>query len=324
MEAIRWGIIGCGDVTEVKSGPAFSKVPHSKLVAVMRRNAGKAEDYARRHGVLRWYTDAAALINDPEVNAVYVATPPSSHAAYAIEALRAGKPVYVEKPMSVNAAEAQRMLEASIETGLPLTVAHYRRQQPFFLKVRSLLQEQVLGRITGVTMEMLQPHHSDIIADTEDNWRIRPEVSGGGLFHDLAPHQLDLMLYFFGWPQSASGKALNSGRFYAAPDTVAGQIVFSNDVLFNGYWSFNAPEKKDRCTIMGEQGSIHFSIFSGREIVLQTKGGRQSFHFDALDHVQQPMIEQTVLYFLGKADNPCPAAEGVEVMRLIDAMTNSQ
>ena len=100
MEKIKWGIIGCGDVTEVKSGPAFNKVKNSGLVAVMRRDAEKAEDYARRHTVPKWYSDANKLIHDPEVNAIYIATPPSSHEEYTMAAFDAGKPVYVEKPMS--------------------------------------------------------------------------------------------------------------------------------------------------------------------------------------------------------------------------------
>ena len=82
---INWGIIGCGKVTELKSGPAFSKVEGSRLVAVMRRNAALAEDYAKRHNVPRFYSNADDLINDGEVNAVYVATPPGSHKEYAIK-----------------------------------------------------------------------------------------------------------------------------------------------------------------------------------------------------------------------------------------------
>src|SRR6184192_2580039 len=97
MKTIRWGIIGCGDVTEVKSGPAFQKASNSALVAVMRRDAAKAADYAARHGVPRWYADARELIADADVDAVYVATPPSSHEEYAIMAAEAAKPIYVEK-----------------------------------------------------------------------------------------------------------------------------------------------------------------------------------------------------------------------------------
>ena len=100
FDAVNWGIIGVGDVTEIKSGPAFYKVEHSNLVAVMRRNSEKAADYARRHNVTKWYGDAMELINDSQVDAVYIATPPDSHASYAIAAMLAGKPVYVEKPMA--------------------------------------------------------------------------------------------------------------------------------------------------------------------------------------------------------------------------------
>src|SRR5215203_4739288 len=146
-KTINWGIIGCGDVTEVKSGPAFNKVPQSKLVAVMRRNAEKAKDYARRHGVEKWYSDATSLINDPNVNAIYIATPPLNHEEYTIEALKAGKPVYVEKPMAIDAVAAGRMSTIAKQTGIKLCVAHYRRQQPLFLKIKSLLEEKAIGNV---------------------------------------------------------------------------------------------------------------------------------------------------------------------------------
>ena len=127
MKTIRWGIIGCGDVTEVKSGPALQKADHSALVAVMRRNGQLAEDFARRHGVPQWYDDAAALIHDPAVDAVYIATPPSSHKEYTLMSAAAGKPVYVEKPMARNTAECQAMIAACHKANVPLFVAYYRR-----------------------------------------------------------------------------------------------------------------------------------------------------------------------------------------------------
>ncbi|MGZ8518157.1 MAG: Gfo/Idh/MocA family protein, partial [Chitinophagaceae bacterium] len=147
MKKISWGIIGCGDVTEVKSGPAFNKVKNSELVAVMRRDAAKAEDYAQRHHVPKWYTSANSLINDPDINAVYIATPPSSHEEYTIAALQAGKPVYVEKPMTVNASSAENMMKKGTEMNGKLVVAHYRRAQPLFQKIKDLLAEKVIGEI---------------------------------------------------------------------------------------------------------------------------------------------------------------------------------
>ena len=139
MKKINWGIIGCGDVTELKSGPAFNKAKNSSLAAVMRRDAVKAKDYAQRHQVPTWYTDAALLINDPAVNAIYVATPPLSHEAYTIAALQAGKPVYVEKPMALNYKAALNMVDIAAKKNQKLVVAHYRREQPFFKKINQLI-----------------------------------------------------------------------------------------------------------------------------------------------------------------------------------------
>ena len=317
---IRWGIIGCGDVTEVKSGPAFNKVPNSKLVAVMRRNAEKAADYARRHGVDRWYTDADSLINDPEVNAIYVATPPLQHEEYTIAALRAGKPVYVEKPMAINAAAAARMLQVARETGVKLTVAHYRRQQPLFLKIKSLLEEGAIGTPRLVNLYCLQPHKDAMIAGTEDAWRYNPAISGGGLFYDLAPHQLDLMLYFFGKPEKVSGLSVNAVRLYGADDTTSGQVLFPGNVMFAGTWCFTVPEKRDSCEIIGATGTLQFSVFDHRLLVLKKERSQQQFSFYPLPHVQQPMIGKVVEYFLGRGENPCSAEDGLTVMQMMDTM----
>jgi 1,5-anhydro-D-fructose reductase (1,5-anhydro-D-mannitol-forming) len=186
VRTIRWGIIGVGDVTEVKSGPALQRAKHSALVAVMRRTSELARDYAERHGVLKWYDDADALINDPEVDAVYIATPPDSHMVYTLRVAQAGKPIYVEKPMARNHAECQRMIDACRTAGVPLFVAYYRRALPRFLKVKELVDSGALGEARFVTVTLTQPP-----AEYDpDNlpWRVIPEIAGGGLFVDLASH----------------------------------------------------------------------------------------------------------------------------------------
>lgn len=317
---IRWGIIGCGDVTEVKSGPAFSKVPNSALAVVMRRNATKAEDYARRHGVGKWYSDAAALINDPDVNAIYIATPPLQHEEYTVQALKAGKSVYVEKPMAIDAQAAARMAQTAQETGMKLCVAHYRRQQPLFLKIKSLLAEGAIGTPRLVNLHCLQPHEDAMITKTEDAWRYNPAISGGGLFYDLAPHQLDLMLYFFGKPKEVKGISRNASRLYPADDTAVGQVLFENDVLFNGSWCFTVAEKRDWCEIVGTAGSLHFKIFEHKQLTLKKADGEVQFAFDPLPHVQQPMIQSVVNYFLDRGENPCCGEDGLAVMQMMDAM----
>lgn len=322
MEEIKWGIIGCGDVTEVKSGPAFNKVPHSSLVAVMRRDGAKAQDYALRHGVPQWYDNAAQLINDPEVNAIYIATPPLQHEAYTIQALAAGKPVYVEKPMTLNTASALRMKAAADQFNVKLSVAHYRREQPVFLEVKALLEENAIGDIRFVSLQMLQPPASDIIAGSAVNWRVDPAVSGGGLFHDLAPHQLDLMVYFFGKAKHAAGIAVNQAGAHQADDLVTGHILFENGVVFNGMWCFTVSEagKQDCCEITGSAGSISFPVF-GSKITLRKNGRTETFDFEPLQHVQQPMIEKVTAYFLGKGSNPCSAEQAILSMELMDRFT---
>jgi predicted dehydrogenase len=323
MKHIKWGIIGCGDVTEVKSGPAFNKVPNSSLVAVMRRDAMKAADYARRHGVAKWYDNATDLINDPEVDAVYIATPPLQHEEYTIQALAAGKPVYVEKPMAINAEAAKRMAAAANQYGVKLTVAHYRREQPLFLKIRSLLAEHSIGDIRFVNLKMLQPKQNDLIAKAEDNWRLNPAVAGGGLFHDLAPHQLDLMLYYFGNTKSFHGISVNQSGDENVDDLVTGHILFENDIVFTGVWCFTVANgaNEDICEIYGSKGKISFPMF-GHEINLTINEKTETLKFEALQHVEQPMIEKVVSYFLDQAENPCSALEAIKTMELLDGFTS--
>lgn len=322
MEEIKWGIIGCGDVTEVKSGPAFNKVPNSSIVAVMRRDAAKAEDYALRHGVPKWYDDAEKLINDPDVNAIYIATPPLQHEEYTLFSLAAGKPVYVEKPMTLNAESALRMQNASLKYNVKLSVAHYRRAQPMFLKVKELLDKNVIGEVRFVQLQMLQSPARNLIASTGNNWRLDPSISGGGLFHDLAPHQLDLMIYYFGQVSSSSGISINQSREYPADDLVVGQILFESGVVFNGTWCFTVSEndKKDICEITGSAGTISFPIF-GNKISIKKDGYEEEFVFEALQHVQQPMIDKVTNYFLGKGDNPCSSEQAILSMQLMDSFT---
>lgn len=325
MKIVQWGIIGCGDVTERKSGPAFNKVDHSRLVAVMRRDEEKAKSYAQRHGVSKWYTNAQQLIDDEEVNAIYVATPPLFHEEYTILALRAGKPVYVEKPMATNVSAAQNMMKASQLAGSKLSVAHYRRQQALFKKIKSLIDTNAIGSIRLVDLRLLQSPRPTLVTQTEVNWRVDPTISGGGFFHDLAPHQLDLMLYFFGNPVKAEGMSLNQAGLYNADDTVTGFMVFEKNILFNGVWCFTGPpnDECDECEIIGSNGTIKFSVFQSQQITLTQNGNSQVFSFEPLQHVQQPMIEAVVKYFLGEEPNPCSAVEGVEVMRLIEAFTKT-
>ncbi len=322
MNTIKWGIIGCGDVAERKSGPAFQQIEGSELLAVMRRNGAKAKDFAERHGVPEWYDQAEAILNHSEINAVYIATPPSSHKDLAIRALEAGKHVYLEKPMALSQQEAKEIVEHLTPHGPKLTVAHYRRQLPAFLKVKALLAEKAIGEVRFADIQIIQPAKSDLIAASEENWRVNPDISGGGLFHDLAPHQIDLMYQYFGPYEQVMGIAENQAGLNAADDIVSGMIAFESGVQFRGIWCFNAFEadQQDLCTIYGSEGSISFGFFGDR-VLCRNKGRVEEFTFEHPPHIQHPMIESTVRYFQGKGPNPCSAEEGLVVMEIMDGFT---
>lgn len=297
MKTVRWGIIGCGNVTEVKSGPGFQQAQGSQLVAVMRREAALAKDYAQRHGVPKWYADAQALIHDPDVDAVYIATPPDSHAAYAIAVAGAGKPVYVEKPMARNTAECQEMIAACRAAGTPLFVAYYRRALPRFLKARELVNSGAIGELRFVEILLTQPLQT--YPPDQLPWRLRPEIAGGGFFVDLASHTLDLLDFVLGPVSRVRGFAHNQAGAYPAEDIVSAAFEFKNGVHAMGTWCFSSFETADHITFVGSSGKVTLSTFGNEPVQLETPTGTQVFDLPNPLHIQQPMIQQVVNELLG-------------------------
>lgn len=308
---VNWGIVGCGDVCEIKSGPAFNKVPNSKLVAVMRRDEAKAADFAKRHNVPKYYSDASKLINDPEVNAIYIATPPSSHAEYMEQALKAGKPVYVEKPVTTSGAMCRQMMDTKNKLDGFVSVAHYRRELPLFRRVKELIGSGAIGRVTLVRLSTLQAKTTRI------DWRIQPDVSGGGLFHDLSPHQLDIAYWLFGKPLRVSGNSLNQLDHFNAPDIATVEAIFKDNILLNGVWAFNVGEaaSQDLCEVVGTGGFIRFSFFKKSTIDINGK----IIEEDYPENIQKPMIEAVVNYFRGEGKNPCSLEDALVVMNMMDS-----
>ncbi|MDO5489223.1 MAG: Gfo/Idh/MocA family oxidoreductase [Bacteroidaceae bacterium] len=306
---IRWGFIGCGEVTEKKSGPAFGKVEGSKVVAVMSRSHDKASSYAQRHHISRWYTDAQQLIEDPEVNAVYIATPPSSHATYAIMAMKAGKPVYVEKPLASSYIDCQRINRVCEQTGVPCFIAYYRRYLPYFQKVKQLVLEGAVGRVVNVQIRFAVPPRDLDYNSTNLPWRVQRDIAGGGYFYDLAPHQIDLLQNIFGPIVYAKGYSTNRGGLYQTEDSVSASFQFHDGLPGSGSWCFVCDEsaRTDRIEIIGDKGQICFSVFTYEPIALHNSQGRTEIHIDNPAHVQMPLIENVVRHLQGKtvctADN---------------------
>ncbi len=317
MDKVRWGMIGCGDVTEVKSGPGFQNVKGSELVAVMRRNKNLAEDYAKRHGVPRWYDDAEKLINDPEVNAVYIATPPSSHKEYTILAAKAGKPVYVEKPMACSYSECLYMIKACEEAKVPLFVAYYRRALPRFLKIKSILDDKTIGDVLNINIQF-NKKPAEVDLKKEDNWRVDPSIAGCGYFCDLGSHMIDILQYFFGPIKSAKGYSSNQVKLYEAEDMVSTSFIFENGIHGTGNWCFNAGEDLDRTEITGTKGKITYSTFGTEPIILDSNDKIEKFKIENPKHIQQPLIQIIVDDLLGKDKSPSTGKTGALTNKIID------
>lgn len=320
QDPVRWGIIGVGDVTEVKSGPGFQQAEGSQLVAVMRRDGAKAQDWARRHGVPRWYDDADALIEDPEVDAVYVATPPDSHRAYALRVAAAGKPVYVEKPMARTAAECEEMVAACVAADVPIFVAYYRRALPRFRTVADLIADGAVGEPRAVCVRLQHAAPAPVPAGGEVPWRLRPEVSGGGLFVDLGSHTLDLLDMLLGPVTDVRGVAANQGRHHDAEDLVAATLTFASGVRGVGLWSFDAQERRDEVEVVGTGGSLRFSSFGAEPLRLTTASGTREIDAPYPATVQLPLIQTVVDALRGRGECPSTGRSALRTARVVDAL----
>ena len=317
---VRWGFIGCGEATEKKSGPAFNLVEGSRVVAVMSRNAERAQSYAERHHIPKWYTDAWNLIQDPEVNAIYTATPPTSHATNATMAMKASKTVYVEKPLAATYADAQRVNRISEQTGVKCFVAYYRRYLPYFQKVKELVHGGAIGRVINVQIRFAVPPRDLDYNVHNKPWRVQRDIAGGGYFYDLAPHQIDLLQELFGPITRVHGFSQNRGGLYETEDTVSAAFEFADGLPGSGSWCFVAHEsaRTDRIELIGDKGQICFSVFTYEPIALHTEAGRQEIQVENPQYVQMPLIENIVRHIQGKTLCTCDSVSGTGVNWVLD------
>lgn len=324
---VRWGVLGVGKVCELKSAPAMNTILHSKLVAVMRRDPEKAQDYAVRHGVPKWYSNAADLIQDPEVNTIYIATPPHVHLELTQLAAAAGKPVYVEKPMARTYAECLQMIQTCKQAEVPLFVAYYRRKLPHFVKIKELLETGEIGDVRTVHINLKQVLTPNLVSNSKENWRVLPEIAGGGYFYDLASHQLDLLDFFFGKITHATGFSTNQAKAYPAEDLVTGSFVFENGVIGTGNWCFttSAASEIDEIVIDGSKGQIRFATFGeGAFALLRPNQKPLHFHLELPHHIQRPLIQSIVEELLGTGTCPSTGLSAARTNWVMEELTKTR
>ena len=315
---IRWGIIGCGNVTEVKSGPAYKLTEGFELKAVMRRDLEKLQDYVQRHGIEKYYTDADALINDPEIDAVYIATPPDTHLLYALKVAEAGKPCCVEKPLSPSYAESLKIYETFQEKKIPLFTAYYRRSLPRFEQINTWIKENKIGTIRTIGWQFSKaPSAIDI--SKKYNWRTDAKIAPGGYFDDLASHGLDLFTHLIGNIQEVSGISTNQQSLYDAKDAFVACWVHENGITGTGNWNFGSATHEDYVEIKGSKGKIEFAVFDEKPIILKTEEEQLEVFIEHPKHVQLHHVENIKKHLLEKNySHPSSGLTGLHTSWVMD------
>jgi 1,5-anhydro-D-fructose reductase (1,5-anhydro-D-mannitol-forming) len=321
-KTIRWGIIGCGDVTERKSGPAYQKTEGFGLKSVMRRDLEKAADYARRHNIDKYGNDADALINDPDIDAIYIATPPDTHKFYALKVADAGKPCCIEKPMAPSYADCVEIVNAFENKSIPLFVAYYRRSLPRFLKVKQWIEEGRIGVVRDVHWQLTRVP-SAIDVSGEYNWRTDAKIATAGYFEDLASHGLDLFIYFFGDVKDAAGVSLNQQGLYTAKDAVAASWLHESGVTGTSSWNFGAYKQLDAVSIYGSEGTITFAVFDDVPLVLTNAKGTEEVTIDHPENIQLYHVQNMREHLLGNIQHPSTGPTGAHTNWVLDKIVGS-
>lgn len=316
---ISWGFVGCGDVTEVKSGPAYKKCSDFRVQAVMRRNGKLAADYAKRHGVPSYYDQAEALIQDPKVDAVYIATPPDSHLEYALQVADAGKICCIEKPMAPTYAESLQIYEAFEQRNIPLFVAYYRRSLARFEQIKKWLEENRIGAVRSLEWTYQRPPSTQDLS-REYNWRTDAAIARGGYFDDLACHGLDLIIWLLGDVAMVKGIASRQAARYTAFDAISSVWQHKNGVHGTGCWNFNAYQRRDEVVITGTKGEIRFGVFGDEEIVLLSQSGTERKYLPNPPHIQQFHVEYMARHLKGQSLHPSTGKSALHTAKVMEAM----
>jgi 1,5-anhydro-D-fructose reductase (1,5-anhydro-D-mannitol-forming) len=320
IDTIRWGIIGCGNVAEFKSGPPLYRTPGSELIAVMRRDAAKATEFAQRHGARRWYNDVAALIADEDVNAIYIASPHALHTTHVKLAAAAGKIVLCEKPVGISTAEAQACVEVCRAHGVPLSVPYYRRYWPIVRKMRELLNDGAIGRVVAARVQL-----ADYFAGDPDRpWLTARESSGGGALANAGSHWVDLIRYLLGDIVSVSAQCSSSASGFETEDTIVVQLETVEYALVSLSITLQSPVNTNEFDISGTKGRLRATSLAGGQLILDRVGEQpQVMSLPRSRFAHAEFIAELINRLRKDQPVPVPGEEAVAAWRIMEAAYRS-
>jgi len=289
MRKVGWGLIGCGDIARKRVAPALKDLENCELVAVSRADASRAEEFAREFGARRWHADWRRLVEDAEVEAVYVATPIHLHAEQAIAAMEAGKHVLCEKPMALTVAECERMNAAARANDVRLGVAYYRRFYPVVERVKALLTSGEIGRPVVAQLNAFErfepgPEHPR-------RWLVEKGRSGGGPMFDFGCHRVEVLLNLFGRAVEVKGLTSNVVFEREVEDTACALLKFEGGAQAVLSVTHAAREPQDTLEIFGSEGSVRVGVLNEGRLRIRTAGGEREEVHAPHANLHQPLIE---------------------------------
>lgn len=318
---VNWGVIGCGKVAEVKSVPAYQKVRGFNVFSVMRRRYDLALDYAKRHKINHTHRKAEDLINDSNVDAVYIATPPDSHLYYALKVAEAGKICCIEKPLSSSYKDGLKICRVFSENKLHLFTAYYRRSLPIFNKIKTCIAKEDIGSIRHISWSFCRPA-SEIDLSKKYNWRTDADIATGGYFDDLASHGLDIFAYLFGDFREVKGLSFNQQKLYSSLDSVSSCWIHEGGITGSGSWNFGGFRRQDEVTVVGNEGEMRFSIFNREDITLINKNGKQKISIKYPEHIQYCHVENMRKALAGEIVHPSSGETALHTSWVMDKILN--
>jgi 1,5-anhydro-D-fructose reductase (1,5-anhydro-D-mannitol-forming) len=320
MDSIRWGIIGCGNVAEFKSGPPLYQTPGSELIAVMRRDATKAADFAQRHGAHRWYTDPATLIADADVNAIYIASPHALHAAHVKLTAEAGKIVLCEKPLGISTTEAQACVDVCRSHDVPLSVPYYRRYWPIVRKMRELLNDGAIGRVVAARVQLADY----FVGDPDRPWLTARASSGGGALANAGSHWVDLIRYLLGDIVSVSAHCSSHTSGFETEDTIVVQLATVEHALVSLSITLQSPINTNEFDISGTGGRLRATSLADGQLILDRVGREsQSMSLPRSRFAHAEFITELIDRLRSDQPVPVPGEEAVAVWRSMEAAYRS-
>jgi predicted dehydrogenase len=321
MSKVRWGILSTAKIGRIQVIPAMQKGKYVEVAAIASRNAEKAHSTADELGIPKVYADYELLLADPDIDAIYNPLPNHLHVPYTIKALQAGKHVLCEKPIGLNAEEAQQLLDATQQyPNFKVMEAFMYRFHPQWIKAKQIVDDGLLGEVKSI-----QAHFS-YFNDDAANIRNQPETGGGAL--------MDIGCYCISFPRYLTGKE---------PQRVVGLIDFDpqmkTDRLTSGMLDFGNGvqatftcstqlEPYQRVNIFGTKGRLEIEIpvnavaNETARLWLQNNRVIKEINTEAVNQytLQADEFSKAIL---NNTNVPTPLTDAVSNMKVIDALFKS-